>query len=121
MVLRILASLAGRDAVLRGSYMELINDNFSTLSQIFVTLFLTTTLDGASEIYAPLLRENHDVGVWIFYICFLFIVSIAFMNLVPLGLGIGLGGGESLQLLEARYGRCQRHVRVRAGTQRPGA
>ena len=37
---------------------------------------------GRSEIYAPLLRENSDVGVWVFYILFMGIVSIAFMNLV---------------------------------------
>ena len=41
-----------------------------------------TTLDGASEVYAPMIQSQQDSFFILFTLTFIFLVSIAFMNLV---------------------------------------
>jgi Ca2+-binding EF-hand superfamily protein len=69
-------------------YITFINDFFSTWWKVALTLLMFTCMDGASEVYAPMIHSLGSQRPFIghffvgFTLTFIFIVSIAFMNLV---------------------------------------
>ncbi|CAK0802267.1 unnamed protein product [Prorocentrum cordatum] len=63
-----------------GTFGDIVNDYWSTLPKVMLTLVQFVTLDSIGQIYKPLIEE--DWMLVLFFIPFILVVSVVVMNLV---------------------------------------